>query len=76
PVFFPREVIVFMVDCDSCDYFRGEELYDVEWCAYIEESVVELCFGTDAKLVLLCKCYEKMSDVISVLSSYDVWIEG
>ncbi|PHP16666.1 hypothetical protein CG471_26810, partial [Sphingobium sp. IP1] len=76
PAPFPREVTAFMVDRDSCDHFRGEEPYDAERRAYIEESVAELCSGTDAKLALLRKRYEKMPDVISALSSYDARIEG
>ncbi|MFD2431073.1 hypothetical protein ACFSUK_29390 [Sphingobium scionense] len=73
---FPREVTAFMVDRDSCDHFRGEEPYDAERRAYIEESVAELCSGTDVKLALLRKRYEKLPDVISALSSYDARIEG
>ena len=76
PVPFPNEVTAFMVDRDSCDHFRGEEPYDAERRAYIEESIAELCSGTDAKLALLRKRYEKLPEVVTALRGYEDRIEG
>lgn len=76
PTPFPNEVTAFMVDRDSCDHFRGEEPYDAERRAYIEESVTELCTGTDAKLAMLRHRYEKAPEVIAALHGYEDRIEG
>ncbi|WHO38033.1 hypothetical protein PMI04_015910 [Sphingobium sp. AP49] len=73
---FPAEVTAFMVDRDSCDHFRGEEPYDAERRAYIEESIAELCTGTDVKLATLRHRYDKVPEVIAALHGYDDRIEG
>jgi hypothetical protein len=72
---FPREVTEFMVNRDGCDHFRGEEPYDAERRAYIEESVAELCRGTDAKLAMLRRRYAGDPSVISALKGYEDRIE-
>ncbi|MCI4588821.1 hypothetical protein MOK15_01685 [Sphingobium sp. BYY-5] len=72
---FPREVTEFMVTRDSCDHFRGEEPYDAERRAYIEENVAELCQGSDAKLAMLRRRYASDPTVISALKGYQDRIE-
>ncbi|NWK94122.1 hypothetical protein DM806_00110 [Sphingobium lactosutens] len=73
---FPREVTEFMVARDGCDHFRGEEPYDAERRAYIEESIAELCQGTDAKLAMLRRRYAGDPSVISALKGYEDRIEA
>nr|WP_087575616.1 hypothetical protein [Sphingomonas sp. CDS-1] len=73
---FPDEVTRYMVDRDSCDHFRGEEAYDVERLAYLQENIAELCTGTDARLALLRQLYARDPAVMSALSGYDDRIEG
>lgn len=72
---FPREVTAFMVARDGCDHFRGEEPYDAERRAYIEENVAELCHGTDATLALLRRRYASNMAVTAALQGYDSRIE-
>ena len=73
---FPREVTQFMVSRDGCDHFRGEEAYDAERRAYIEESVAELCQGSDATLAMLRHRYSGDPSVIAALHGYEDRIEG
>jgi hypothetical protein len=73
---FPREVTQFMVARDSCDHFRGEEPYDAERRAYIEENVAELCHGSDATLAMLRRRYATDPSVTAALHSYEDRIEG
>ncbi|MDI1295285.1 MAG: hypothetical protein PSY12_05285 [bacterium] len=73
---FPQEVTSFMVDRDGCDHFRGEEPYDAERRAYLEESIAELCTGTDAKLATLRRRYDSEPEVIAALSGYESRIEA
>ncbi|RJG56754.1 hypothetical protein D0Z70_05300 [Sphingobium terrigena] len=73
---FPREVTQFMVARDSCDHFRGEEPYDAERRAYIEENVAELCHGSDATLAMLRRRYATDPAVTAALHSYEDRIEG
>ncbi len=73
---FPREVTAFMVARDGCDHFRGEEPYDAERRAYIDENVAELCHGTDATLAMLRRRYASDTSVTAALKGYDARIEG
>lgn len=73
---FPAEVTAFMVDRDGCDHFRGEEPYDAERAAYLEQSIRELCTGTDAKLAKLRRRYAAESDVVVALDNYEDRIEA
>lgn len=72
---FPAEVTTFMVDRDGCDHFRGEEAYDAERAAYLEQSIRDLCTGSDAKLANLRRRYGEDSDVIAALGNYEDRIE-
>lgn len=76
PAPFPDEVTAFMVDRDGCDHFRGEEPYDAERRAYLEESIAELCTGADAKLAALRRRYERDPAVIAALGGYEDRIES
>ncbi|WP_028056018.1 hypothetical protein [Sphingobium bisphenolivorans] len=73
---FPDEVARYMVDRDSCDHFRGEEPYDAERRAFLEENIAELCIGTDAKLAMLRRRYAANGTVIAALRGYESRIEG
>lgn len=73
---FPDEVTRYMVDRDSCDHFRGEDAYDADRRAYLEESVAELCTGTDARLAMLRQRYAQDRAVIAALGGYEDEIEG
>ncbi len=72
---FPSEVTSFMVDRDGCDHFRGEEPYDAERAAFLEENIRELCTGTDAKLALLRHRYAADPDVLAALGNYEEGVE-
>nr|WP_245405713.1 hypothetical protein [Sphingobium sp. Sx8-8] len=76
PTPFPDEVTRFMVDRDGCDHFRGEEAYDAERRAYLQENIAELCTGTDGRLAMLRQRYARDPAVIAALSGYDDRIEG
>lgn len=73
---FPAEVTTFMVDRDGCDHFRGEEPYGAERAAYLEQSIRELCTGSDAKLAKLRRRYAAEPDVIAALGNYEDQIES
>ena len=76
PTPFPDEVTRYMVDRDSCDHFRGEEAYDTERLAYLQDNIAALCTGTDARLAILRHRYAHDPAVMSALSGYDERIEG
>ncbi|WP_150294644.1 hypothetical protein [Sphingobium estronivorans] len=73
---FPEEVTRYMVDRDSCDHFRGEEAYDMERRAFLQENIVELCTGADARLARLRDRYAQDPAVMAALSGYEDRIEG
>jgi hypothetical protein len=73
---FPAEVTNFMVDRDGCDHFRGEEPYDAERAAYLEQSIRDLCTGSDAKLAKLRRRYAENLDVMAALGNYEDQIES
>lgn len=73
---FPDEVTRFMVDRDGCDHFRGEEPYDPERRAYLEQSIAQLCTGTDTRLADLRQRYAGHPEVIAALSGYEDRIES
>lgn len=72
---FPREVANFMVERDGCDHFRGEEPYDQERRAFLEQNIRDLCTGTDARLAALRKRYASNPDVATALAGYEDRIE-
>jgi len=73
---FPDEVTRYMVDRDSCDHFRGEDAHDADRRAFLEESVAELCTGTDARLAMLRHRYAQDGAVMAALGGYEDEIEG
>lgn len=73
---FPAEVTDFMVTRDGCDHFRGEEPYDEERRAYLEDNVQNLCTGSDAKLTDLRHRYAKDADVMMALKNYEIEIDA
>jgi hypothetical protein len=73
---FPPAVTAFMIDRDGCDHFRGEEAYDADRAAFLEENLRQLCTGTDARLAALRGRYAANPDVIAALAQYEDRIEG
>ena len=72
---FPAEVTDFMVARDGCDHFRGEDPYDADRRAYLEDSIRQLCAGTDARLADLRRRYRADDDVLAALKGYEDKIE-
>jgi hypothetical protein len=72
---FPSAVTAFMVDRDGCDHFRGEEAYDDDRRAFLEDSIRQLCTGTDTRLAALRKRYAGDPDVTAALANYEDEIE-
>ena len=68
---FPDQVTRFMVQRDGCDHFLGEEPYDEARRTYLDQSVRELCTGTDRRLKRLRKLYAKNPDVVAALEKYE-----
>ncbi|HEX7781988.1 MAG TPA: hypothetical protein VF509_04200 [Sphingobium sp.] len=73
---FPATVTAFMIDRDGCDHFRGEEAYDDDRAAFLQENLRQLCTGTDARLAALRGRYSGNPDVIAALAHYEDRIEG
>ena len=71
----PSEVAQFVQKRDECDHFRGEEPYDAERRAFIEQKMLELCAGSDRRLVELRKKYSNDRAVREKLDSYEDRIE-
>ncbi len=69
------DVAMFAEDRKLCDHFRGEEPYDAERRAFLEEKMLKLCTGTDQKLAELKIKYAHNPEVMSVLNQYKVNIE-
>lgn len=73
---FPEAVTDFMVERDGCDHFRAEEAYDEDRRIFLEDSIRQLCTGTDARLAELRRRYVDNPDVTAALSPYEARIEG
>ncbi len=76
PTPFPSTVTAFMIDRDGCDHFRGEEAYDADRAAFLQENLRQLCTGTDARLAALRGRYASNPDVVAALAHYEDRIEG
>lgn len=76
PQSLPADVAAFVEQRDGCDHFRGEEPYDEERRAFLEQNMRELCTGTDMALARLKKKHEKSGSVMSVLNQYEEKIEA
>ena len=72
---WPADVASFIERRDLCDHFRGEEPYNEERRKFLEKNIVELCTGTDSKLVNLKQKYRRNPAVIKRLSLYEEDIE-
>ena len=72
---WPEDVASFIEQRDLCDHFRGEEPYDEERKKFLEKNIMELCTGTDSKLVDLKEKYRGNSAIIECLSLYEDDIE-
>jgi len=72
----PADVSAFIENRDLCDHFRGEAPYDEERRQFIENSITELCTGTDAWLAALKLKYFGNALVQSALAGYEVDIEA
>jgi hypothetical protein len=71
----PMDVSRFVERRTACDHFRGEEPYDAERRAYLEQQMRDLCTGTDAQLRALKRKYRHHPPVLTRLKSYDPAIE-
>jgi hypothetical protein len=71
----PADVAMFKKHRDLCDHFRGEEPYDAERRAFLEESLKKYCTGTDQELASLRTKYKNNVVVLKVLSAYEDAIE-
>lgn len=71
----PAGVATFKKHRDLCDHFRGEEPYDAERRAFLEESLKKYCTGTDQELASLRTKYRNNIVVLKVLSDYEDVIE-
>lgn len=72
----PEDVARFKERRDLCDHFRGEDPYDEERRAFLEENMDRYCTGTDAELEALKSRYKDDEAVMRLLSGYEENIEG
>jgi hypothetical protein len=72
----PPDVARFAERRDGCDHFRGEEPYDEERRAFLEQRLRELCTGTDRALARLKRKYRDDPAVMAVLERYEQKIES
>jgi hypothetical protein len=71
----PEDVKAFIARRDLCDHFRGEEPYDQERKAFLDQKLEETCTGTDAALKGIRRKYRDNSEVIAALWDYDDVVE-
>ena len=71
----PADVATFVERRDGCDHFRGEEPYDKQRAAFLDERMAALCEGTDANLAALREKYADQPQVIARLRHYEDSIE-
>lgn len=71
----PADVLAFIERRDMCDHFRGEEPYDEERRAFLEQNMTELCTGSDRSLAELKAKYRGNEPVEAALGGYEVDIE-
>jgi hypothetical protein len=75
PAQLPQDVSSFIEKRDLCDHFRGEDPYDEERRAFLEENLVKFCTGTDAALAELKQKYHNNPSIMDVLNRYEDKIE-
>ena len=72
---WPSDLARFIERRNGCDHFRGEEPYDKERLAFLNQKMKELCPGTDKALAALKEKYRKNKKAIAVLNEYEPQIE-
>jgi hypothetical protein len=72
----PPDVSAFMEKRNLCDHFRGEDPYDEERRAFLEENITKFCTGTDVELAELKKKYLNNNSIMCVLNQYEEKIEA
>lgn len=72
---FPKDVLTFLDERESCDHWRGEDGYDKERQADINWSICQSCPGTDAQLAKLKKKYRTNKAIFDKLSELEENIE-
>jgi hypothetical protein len=72
---WPSDLARFIERRDGCDHFRGEEPYDKERRAFLNQKMNELCPGTDKALAGLKEKYRKNKKAMAVLNEYESQIE-
>ena len=76
PTPLPADVEAFVERRDGCDHFRGEEPYEKQRAAFLDERVATLCQGTDVALSDLRQKYADQPQVIARLKDYEDSIEN
>lgn len=56
-------------------HFRGEEPYDQERRAFLQQRLVEFCVGTDKELAELKQKYQANKAITERLNRYEPFIE-
>ena len=64
---WPRDVRTFVDRYDACDHFKGEEPYDRERRAFLEESIRDTCTGNDKELRQLRRRYADDAQISALL---------
>lgn len=67
----PADVTAFRERRDECDHFRGEEPYDAERAAFLNDALARTCTGTDAELKALRTRYARNPGVLALLAGYE-----
>ena len=66
----PRDVAAFIEQFTTCDYFRGEEAFDVQRSKFLKSQIQASCPGLSEKLRALKRKYRRDKVVSAQLSSY------
>jgi hypothetical protein len=72
----PDDVAQFVDRRQTCDHFRGEEPYNAERRAELEEATEKYCRGTDRELACLRSKYRGSATILKVLDEYEKDIEA
>src|SRR5438309_1883473 len=72
----PDDVAQFVDRRQTCDHFRGEEPYNAERRAELEEATEKYCRGTDRELASLRSKYQGNATILKVLDEYEKDIEA
>ena len=72
----PADVLAFVHKRESCDHFRGEEAYDEDRQAFLNEMIAKECTGTYRDLAKLRAAYAENPEVLASLSQFETQIES